>query len=150
MPVTDSLKDRKETLVSDLQVIEDPYERLAYVIDMGKNHPPMDEAYRIETFRVEGCTSNLWLYPETREGRCYFNVDSDSAVTKGVAALLSELYSGSHPEEIIELDDSFLQEIGVPQLLSPNRRNGVTNLNGKIRDYARHQVETSGSISSTG
>ncbi len=138
---TSSLKERKEALVSDLQVIEDPYERLAYVIDMGKNLSPLDDAYRIETFRVEGCTSNLWLYPESKVGRCYFNVDSDSAVTKGVAALLTELYSGSTPQEIVEMDDGFLQEIGVPQLLSPNRRNGVANLNGKIRDYARHLVE---------
>lgn len=137
---TTSLQERREALVSDLQVIEDPYERLAYIIDMGKNLPPLDDAYRIETFRVEGCTSNLWLYPETREGRCYFHVDSDSAVTKGVAALLSGLYSGSRPEEIVEIDDRFLQEIGVPQLLSPNRRNGVANLNGKIRDYARHRI----------
>ena len=110
---------------------------------MGKVADPLDPDHRIETFRVEGCTSNLWLVPSLRDGRCYFQVDSDSAVTKGIGAMLTALFNGSKPEEILEADTDFLAEIGVPQLLSPNRRNGVASLAARIAEFARHSSHVS-------
>ncbi|MGF1531376.1 MAG: SufE family protein [Puniceicoccaceae bacterium] len=139
MEKRESLMEKRDSLVEELQVIEDPYERLAYIIDLGKQLPPLDEVYKTEIFRVEGCTSNLWLFPETKGSQCFFHVDSDSAVTKGIGALLSRLYSGQTPGEILAVDDKFLSEVGVPQLLSPNRRNGVASLGRKIVEYARMQ-----------
>ena len=131
-----SLKEKKDELLENLAIIEDEYERLAYVIDLGKDHPPLEERLKQEAFRVEGCTSNLWLVPEFKEGYCHYHVDSDSAVTKGIAALLADLYSGQPPEEIIANPPDFLAEAGVPQILSPNRRNGVSNLSAKITSFA--------------
>ncbi len=115
---------------------EDHFERFAYIIDRSKSHPSLDEQYRIDSFLIEGCLSRLWIFPEFREGRCYYTTDSDAAITKGTAALLCELYSGEFPEDVVALEPDFLAEVGITQHLSPNRRNGLTNVRKKIKAYA--------------
>lgn len=115
---------------------EDHFERFAYIIDRAKRHERVGDAFKIEAFQVEGCLSRLWVVPEFRDGKCYFRADSDAAITKGTAALLCELYSGETPEDVIALEPDFLAEVGVTQHLSPNRRNGLTNVRKRIKAYA--------------
>ncbi len=71
-----------------------------------------------------------------KEAKLHFLADSNAAITKGTAALLCELYSGESPEDILSLEPDFLGEVGITQHLSPNRRNGLTNVRGKIKAYA--------------
>ena len=37
---------------------EDKYQ---YLIDLGKKLPDLEDNYKTEEFRVQGCTSNLWI-----------------------------------------------------------------------------------------
>ncbi len=131
-----SVQEKKEELLETLELIGDEHERLTYIVDLGKGAPELPSEYRQDTFRVEGCTSNLWLFPSYEEGICHFQVDSDSSITKGIAAMLAGLYDGHPPAEILTHPPDFLRDAGVPQLLSPNRRNGLSNLSQKITDYA--------------
>ena len=131
-----SIEAKRDQIVEELMPFDDHYERFAYIIDRAKSHPPLDEAYKIDTFLIEGCLSQLWIFPEFKDGRCYFHTDSDAAITKGTAALLCELYSGETPEDIIRLEPDFLADVGITQHLSPNRRNGLANVRAKIKAYA--------------
>jgi len=131
------LPQKKAELLEVFELIDDEYERLSYIIDMGRDAKPMNEEYRQDTFRIEGCTSKLWLFPSYADGLCYFQVDSDSAITKGIGTMLANLYSGHSSSEILSQPPDFLAEAGVPQLLSPNRRNGLSNLSQKIMAYAQ-------------
>jgi cysteine desulfuration protein SufE len=131
-----TIESKKRELLETLDLIGDEHERLSYIVDLGKEAPEMPDEYRQDTFRIEGCTSNLWLFPSYEEGLCRFAVDSDSSITKGIAAMLSGLYTGHPPAEILHHPPDFLAEAGVPQLLSPNRRNGLSNLSRRITDYA--------------
>tara|TARA_B110000037_G_scaffold153823_1_gene173554 strand:- start:1902 stop:2321 length:420 start_codon:yes stop_codon:yes gene_type:complete len=132
-----SILEKRDQLVDELMPFEDHYERFAYIIDRAKSHPPLDEACKVDTFKIEGCLSQLWIFPEFKEGKCFFSTDSDAAITKGTAALLCELYSGETPEDVLSLEPDFLGEVGVTQHLSPNRRNGLTNVHKKIAAYAK-------------
>lgn len=132
-----SLADKRRALVEELSMFDDPHERFQYIIDRAKTAPGLDAKYKIETLLIEGCTSNLWLLPEFRDGACRFSVDADSLITKGIAALVSEYYDGATPAEVAASDADFLGEVGVTQHLSPNRRNGLTNLVGKIRAFGK-------------
>lgn len=131
-----SIEEKRDALVDELSPFEDHFERFAYVIDRAKSHPPLDEQFKIDTFLIEGCLSQLWIFPEFKDGKCVFTTDSDAAITKGTAALLCELYSGETPENVIALEPEFLGEVGITQHLSPNRRNGLTNVRKKIKAYA--------------
>lgn len=131
-----SVQEKKDELLETLELIGDEHERLTYIVDLGKGAPELPAEYRQDTFRIEGCTSNLWVFPSYGEGNCHFQVDSDSSITKGIAAMLAGLYDGHPPAEILAHPPDFLRNAGVPQLLSPNRRNGLSNLSKKITDYA--------------
>jgi len=136
-----SINTKCDQLVEELMPFEDPLERFAYVIDRAKDAPGLEAEYKIDTFLIKGCISQLWVFPKFKDGKCYFQADSDASITKGTASLLCELYSGEPPEEIIRVEPDFLSEVGITQHLSPNRRNGLTGVREKIKAYAQHCLD---------
>jgi cysteine desulfuration protein SufE len=137
-----SIEQKRDLLIEELMPFEDHLERFAYIIDRAKDSPGLDECYKIETFLIKGCISQLWVFPRLENGKCFFQADSDASITKGTATLLCELYSGETPEEVIRVEPDFLSEVGVTQHLSPNRRNGLTGVREKIKAYAQHCLDS--------
>jgi cysteine desulfuration protein SufE len=137
-----SIEQKRDLLIEELMPFEDHIERFAYIIDRAKDSPGLDESYKIETFLIKGCISQLWVFPRFENGKCFFQADSDASITKGTATLLCELYSGETPEEVIRVEPDFLSEVGVTQHLSPNRRNGLTGVREKIKAYAQHCLDS--------
>jgi cysteine desulfuration protein SufE len=134
------IEDKRDQLIEELIPFEDHLERLTYVIDRAKDNPGLDEEYKIETFLIKGCVSQLWVFPSFLDGKCHFQADSEASITKGTATLLCDLYSGESPEDIVRLEPDFLSEVGITQHLSPNRRNGLTGVREKIKAYAQMQI----------
>jgi len=132
-----NLKDKQETLVEEITLIPDAYERLGYIVERGKKAEGLPDDLRIDSFKIEGCMSQLWVVPEFKNGLCYFKSESDSAIVKGIAELLCGFYSEQKPEEIIETDAEFLGEVGITQHLSPNRRNGLSRIVESIQRFAK-------------
>ncbi len=130
------LQTRKTQLVETLTLFPDPQERLAYVMEQARGMPALEDSLKVKAFIVEGCQSQLWLVPRFDDGRCYYATDSDAVITKGIAGLLTELYSGSEPAEILANEPDFLAEVGITQHLTPNRRNGLSNVWKKIQSFA--------------
>lgn len=126
----------KEKILKELMALKDHNDKFKYLIQKGKSQSPLAEEYKIETFRIEGCLSKLWLHPTFKEGKIYLSSDSDTAIPKGIAAILTEIYSGTTPDEALAIDPVFLKEAGVEQHLSMNRSNGLAKLCNQIRMYA--------------
>jgi cysteine desulfuration protein SufE len=125
-------------LESNLLFFEDWADRYQYIIGLGAKLPPLDDQYRTDKYKVEGCLSQVWLHTQiTDDRRLEFNADSDSAIVKGLFAILRILYSGKTADEIlgIDLDDAFAR-IGLEQHLSPNRRNGFFAMIEEMRRAA--------------
>jgi cysteine desulfuration protein SufE len=127
-------------LEDNLGLFENWEERYQYVIALGAKLPPYPEEFRDDHHKVEGCISQVWLRPEVIEGtprRVEFHGDSDSAIVKGLFAILRVLYSGSTPDEILAVDlEDFFRRVGLEQHLSPNRRNGFFSMVEEIRRTA--------------
>jgi cysteine desulfuration protein SufE len=132
-----SLKEKQEALVEEITLIPDAYERLGYIVDCGKKAPGLTEDLRIDSFKIEGCMSQLWVVPAFKDGLCSFSSESDSAIVKGIAELLCNFYSDAKPQEIIATDAEFLGEVGITQHLSPNRRNGLSRIVESIQRFAK-------------
>jgi cysteine desulfuration protein SufE len=132
-----TLKEKQDALVEEITLIPDAYERLGYIVDRGKKAAGLTEALRIDSFKIEGCMSQLWVVPEFKGGRCHFRSESDSAIVKGIAELLCDFYSDAKPEEIVTTDAEFLGEVGITQHLSPNRRNGLSRIVESIQRFAQ-------------
>jgi cysteine desulfuration protein SufE len=96
--------------------------------------------FKTDAFRVEGCLAKVWFVPEFSGGRCQFRADSDSAIVKGIAVLLCDFYSGRTPEEIAQTSPAFLEELGITQHLTPNRRNSLGAIWRKMQDFARSHL----------
>ena len=132
-----TLLRRRDELIAELKPFADHHERFQYVIDRAKAAPALPSDLKLDAFLIEGCTSNLWLVPSLEAGVCRFRCDADSLITKGIASLVCEFYDAAPPQEVADTDADFLSAVGITQHLSPNRRNGLTNLVGKIRAFGR-------------
>ena len=131
------LAAQRARLIAELEPFADHHERFQYVIDRAKTTPSLPAELKLDTFLIEGCTSNLWLIPTIENGVCHFRCDADSLITKGIASLVCEFYEGATAADVAATDADFLATVGITQHLSPNRRNGLANLVGKIRAFAK-------------
>jgi cysteine desulfuration protein SufE len=132
-----TLIEKRAALIAELEPFADAHERFQYIIDRAKDAPGLASHERVDELLIPGCTSNLWLLPTLVDGHCHFRCDADSVITKGIATLVCELYEGATPAEVAATDAEFLASVGVTQHLSPNRRNGLSNLVARIRSFGR-------------
>jgi len=132
-----TLEEKKQILVEEITLIPDAYERLGYIVDRGKKAEGLPDDLRIDSFKIEGCMSQLWVVPSFQDGLCTFLSESDSAIVKGIASLLCDFYSEAKPEEIVKTDADFLGEVGITQHLTPNRRNGLSRIVESIQRFAQ-------------
>ena len=70
----------------------------------------MDPALKTDARLLPGCVSRLWLYPEFRDGRCWFKMDAEALISKGIAAVVCGFYDGETPADIIATEPEFLAE----------------------------------------
>ncbi|NDV61838.1 SufE family protein [Puniceicoccales bacterium CK1056] len=137
-----SLEEKRKRIVDDMSYLPDRFERFTYIVDYAKDRETIPEELRTDTFRVEGCQSQLWLVPGFKEGICSFSADSDSAIVKGIATIICDYYSDETPETILSGDVKFLEEVGVDQHLSSNRRNGLGKVDERIKRFAESCLES--------
>ena len=112
---------------------EDKYQ---YLIDLGKKLPDLEDNYKTEEYRVQGCTSNLWMVPKFIDGKINLSGSSDSVIVKGLFYLVYFAYNEETPETIINNPLSFFEEIGLSNLLGQSRSNGLNSLRKKIKSIA--------------
>jgi cysteine desulfuration protein SufE len=131
-----------DELIENFELFDEWEDRYRYVIDLGRALPPLEPQYQTDAFKVEGCMSQVWLVPLPAEGgRLRFAADSDSAIVKGLAAVLLTAYSDKTPEEIVATDlEAIFARIGLDQHLSPNRRNGFFSMVETIKASARARI----------
>jgi cysteine desulfuration protein SufE len=131
-----ALAEKEQQLIARYALVEDLHERLAAVVERARKMPPLPESARTEAHRVPGCVSQVWLYGTMREGVCHFHLDADSALVKGLAGLLCELYDGATREEIAAFDTTLLDALRLTATLSPTRQHGLAQVRRAIQHFA--------------
>jgi len=116
-------------LVKLFQMVPDPMARYKQLLFYATKLEKLPEELHTTSNKVEGCVSQVWVVPELRaDGRVYWRADSDSQLTKGLAALLVLGLSGCTPQEITSLQTDFIEMLGLKQSLTPSRNNGFLNM----------------------
>lgn len=131
-----TLAEKRQTLIDDLMSLPDAEERFLYLLSRAKKWPSMESALKTEGRLLPGCVSRLWFYPEFREGRCWFQMDAEALISKGIAAVICGFYNGETPDNILSVEPDFLAEVGLTQVLSANRSNALSNLRKSIKAFA--------------
>ena len=106
------------------------------LIDLGNDQEPLDEKYKIESNLIDGCQSRVWLQADYADGMITFTAESDALIVKGIVALLIRVLSGHTPDEILNADLYFIEQIGLKEHLSPTRSNGLLAMVKQMRMYA--------------
>lgn len=135
-----TLAAKQQQLIDDYGIIENPQERLSAIVDRARRIPSLPESDRTEANRVQGCISLAWIVGEVRDGRCGFRADADSPLVRGLLALLTDLYSGATPAEVVAIEPVLIEELGLTRQLSPTRLNGLRSVRAKIREIAGAQA----------
>ena len=110
--------------------------RLARLVEEARHRAPMPTALRVEKHRVEGCLVRIWFVAEFREGRCFFECDSDAVSLKAVGGLLCELYSARAPEDILATRVGVLEPLQILHQLAENRQRTIARIEEKIHAFA--------------
>ena len=131
-----TLEEKKQAVVEDFSLYDDWLDKYEYLIELGKNLAPYEEACKTDEYLIKGCQSRVWLKSELRDGRLYFSADSDAIITRGIIALLVDVYSGRTAQEIAADDFGVIEEIGLKENLSPTRSNGLGSMIATIRQTA--------------
>jgi len=130
-----------EEIAETFDFLEDWEERYRHVIEMGKALPPLDPAFQVPAFKVDGCASQVWLRPmidgQGAAARFDFQGNSDAMIVKGLIAVLHALYSGLTVAEVGKVDAvAELGRLGLNEHLSSQRSNGVRAMVERIRTTA--------------
>ena len=133
-----SPSERQHQLVQTLLQFEDAHERLSFVQDRVRARPCLGEEHRVDSFRIQGCATKVWLVPTLREGRCWFEVDSESQMVRGLASLLVDCYTGSTAEEIASFSCSIVLDAGFERRITPTRLHGLTQVEAAMKAFAQH------------
>src|SRR5690606_31982400 len=115
----------QEELVDEFALFDDWMQRYEHIIEMGKSLPMIEEQYKTEDRLIKGCQSKVWLHSKLIDGKVVFTADSDAIITKGIIAILVRAFSNQRPEDILNANTDFIDEIGLKEHLSPTRANGL-------------------------
>ena len=140
-----TINERQDEIIEEFQNFDDWMDKYQLLIDLGNDQEPLDEKYKVESNLIDGCQSRVWLqadYVEMRneEGEMrnviHFQAESDALIVKGIVALLIRVLNDSTPQEILDADLYFIEQIGLKEHLSPTRSNGLLAMVKQIRMYA--------------
>ena len=140
-----TINERQDEIIEEFQDFDDWMDKYQLLIDLGNDQEPLDEKYKVESNLIDGCQSRVWLqadYVEMRneEGETrnviHFQAESDALIVKGIVALLIRVLNDSTPQEILDADLYFIEQIGLKEHLSPTRSNGLLAMVKQIRMYA--------------
>lgn len=131
-----TIEQIQQEINDEFSIYEDWMDKYSYLIELGNDLPELPAKLKNDQYVIKGCQSRVWLIPELKEGRIYFQGESDAVIVKGLVALLLRVVSGHTPDEILESDLHFVDDIGLKQHLSPTRSNGLVAMIKQIKLYA--------------
>jgi len=131
-----SIAEIEQQIVAEFSKFDEWLDRYNYLIELGRECPPILESEKIEANLIKGCQSRVWLSTAFVDGKVVFSADSDAVITKGIASLLIRVFSNQNPDDILNADLTFLDTIGLRTHLSPTRSNGLTSMIKQMKLYA--------------
>ena len=140
-----TINEIQDEIIEEFSGFDDWMDKYQLLIDLGNEQEPLEEKYKTEQNLIDGCQSRVWLVADYVEesgdrsqelGVIHFRAESDALIVKGIVALLIRVLSDHTPQEILDADLYFIEEIGLKEHLSPTRSNGLVAMVKQMRVYA--------------
>lgn len=133
MQTTNEIQDE---IIEEFSDFDDWMDKYQMLIDLGNDLSPLDEQYKTPQNLIDGCQSRVWLQCDYADGKLHFQAESDALIVKGIIALLIRVLNDHTPQEILDADLYFIEQIGLKDHLSPTRSNGLLAMVKQMRMYA--------------
>ena len=125
----EELPPKLQEIIKLFQSVEEPKAKYEQLMFYGKNLKPLDTQFKTKENKVEGCVSQVWMRAYLdKDKNVVYEADSDSILTKGLAALLVNGLSGRPVQEVLRVSPDFAVLLGLQQSLTPSRNNGFLNM----------------------
>ena len=131
-----TINEIQEEVIEEFQDFDDWMDKYQLLIDLGNDQTPLEEKYKTEDNLIDGCQSRVWLQAEMRNGLLHLEAESDALIVKGIVALLIRVLSDHTPQDILDADLYFIEQIGLKEHLSPTRSNGLLAMMKQMKMYA--------------
>ena len=131
-----TINELQDEVIEEFSELTDWMDKYQMLIDLGNELEVLDDKYKTEQNLIDGCQSRVWVQCDYVDGKLELTADSDGLIVKGIIALLLRVLSGHTPQEILDSDLYFIDEIGLKDHLSPTRSNGLLAMIKQIRMYA--------------
>jgi cysteine desulfuration protein SufE len=132
-----TINEIQDEVIAEFSELDDWMDRYAYIIDLGNALPPLDEKHKTPQNLIEGCQSRVWVNAElSADGKVQFEADSDAIIVKGIISLLIKVLNNQTPQDILDADLHFIDQIGLSEHLSPTRSNGLLAMVKQMKIYA--------------
>ncbi|MDQ1199381.1 SufE family protein [Agrobacterium sp. SORGH_AS 787] len=142
-----SILERQERLIDEFELFDDWAERYQYLIDLGRNLPPLSPSLRTARNRIAGCQGETFLSAARQNGRLFLYGASDMPVLAGILAILVRIYADETPSDILRHPPVFLDRIGLTRRLSPHRRLALVRIHERLLALAS-DLEARGKLAS--
>jgi cysteine desulfuration protein SufE len=129
------IKDKIQQWSDNLKLLSG-MDRLEYIIELGRKLVPLDDRFKIDSFKIHGCASNLWLVPRFEKDTLVLSADADAFITKGTAYMVLDILNGQRYGSIKKIKREDFAPLGMAELLSVQRQNGLGLLITTIKKYA--------------
>ena len=126
------IADKITEMGDNLKLLEG-HDRLHYLIDKARDIDPLPESAKTDENRIRGCASKLWVIGGTREdGTMMYQVDGDEHISKGTAKIVTDIVNGEQRSEVAKLTVESFTPLGIKELLTMQRQNGLGELINRI------------------
>lgn len=131
-----SINQLQDEIIEEFTLLDDWMDRYTLLIDYGNGLEPLPEADKNDRNLIDGCQSRVWFTAKMQNGMVVYRGDSDAILVKGIVALLIHVLSEHSPEEIVNANLYFIDQINLREHLSPTRSNGLAAMLQQMRLYA--------------
>ena len=131
-----TINETQDEIIEEFSALDDWMDKYQLLIDLGSEQEPLANQYKTEQNLIDGCQSRVWLQADYEDGIIRFSAESDALIVKGIVTLLIRVLSGHTPQDILNADLYFIEQIGLKEHLSPTRSNGLLAMVKQMRMYA--------------
>lgn len=136
-----SINAIQDRIIEEMSARKDLTDKYQYLVDLAKRLEVPDDNFRRDENLIKGCQSSVWIKAEYRDNKIYLWGDSDSLITKGMVALLLQIFNDHPPEAILNADLYFLNETGLSAHLSPARSDGLAAIINHIKTTVEKTIQ---------
>jgi len=142
-----SIAEIENEIVEEFSLFDSWDDKYEYIIDLGKKLPALDAKYKTDENKVRGCQSTVYLVADYRDGKVFYEAESDAVIVKGLISLLIRVLSGQSPNQIIDARLNFINAIEMTTHLAQTRANGLLSMVKQMKNFALAYKMKNSSIS---